>query len=112
MRDFPKGKAAARKLQAVEIVDGNTGESFVLTAKPTAIFGQLAARIVDLLADHVPRLRALATKYPKMYFCDAAMVRLAEIFPKTAVITTDSGHFTVYKKFRDKPPNLVHSDLK
>ena len=44
MRDFPKAKAAARKGQAVEIVDGNTGESFVLTAKPTATFGQLAAR--------------------------------------------------------------------
>ncbi len=44
MRDFPKAKAAARKGQAVEIVDGNTGERFVLTAKPTATFGQLAAR--------------------------------------------------------------------
>jgi hypothetical protein len=44
MRDFPKAKAAARKGQPVEIVDGNTGESFVLTAKPTATFGQLAAR--------------------------------------------------------------------
>jgi hypothetical protein len=44
MRDFPKAKAAARKGQAVEIVDGNTGESFVLTAKPTTTFGQLAAR--------------------------------------------------------------------
>jgi len=43
MRDFPKAKAAARKGQAVEIIDGNTGESFVLTAKPTATFGQLAA---------------------------------------------------------------------
>jgi hypothetical protein len=43
MLDFPKAKAAARKGQAVEIVDGNTGESFVLTARPTATFGQLAA---------------------------------------------------------------------
>lgn len=44
MRDFPKAKAAARKGQAVEIVDGNTGERFVLTAKPTQTFGALAAR--------------------------------------------------------------------
>jgi hypothetical protein len=44
MRDFPKAKAAARKGQPVEIVDGNTGERFVLTAKPIATFGQLAAR--------------------------------------------------------------------
>jgi hypothetical protein len=50
MRDFPKAKAAARKGQAVEIVDGKTGESFVLTAKPTATFGQLAARAKGVYA--------------------------------------------------------------
>ena len=44
MRDFPKAKAAARKGQAVEIVDGNTGEKFFLTAKPTRTFGELATR--------------------------------------------------------------------
>ena len=44
MRAFPKAKAAARKGQTVEIVDGNTGEKFLLTAKPTRTFGELAAR--------------------------------------------------------------------
>jgi hypothetical protein len=44
MRDFPKAKAAARKGQAVEIVDGKTGERFVLTAKATRTFGEIAAR--------------------------------------------------------------------
>jgi hypothetical protein len=43
MRDFPKAKAAARRGQAVEIVDGKTGEQFVLTAKPIRTFGELAA---------------------------------------------------------------------
>ena len=43
VREFPKARAAALKGQAVEIVDGNTGESFVLTAKPTKTFGELAA---------------------------------------------------------------------
>jgi uncharacterized protein len=70
-----------------------------------------AVRIVDLLPEHVPHLRALSAKYPEMDFCDAAIVRLAEIFPKAKVITTDSGHFTVYRKFRDKPLNLVHPGL-
>jgi len=70
-----------------------------------------AVRIVDILPEHMPHLRALAAKYPEMDFCDAAMVRLAEIFPKSKVITTDSGHFTVYRKFRDKPLNLVHPGL-
>jgi mRNA interferase RelE/StbE len=67
-----------------------------------------AVRIVDLLPEHVPDLRALSAKYPEMDFCDTAMVRLAEIFPKAKVVTTESGHFTVYRKFRDKPLNLVH----
>lgn len=44
VRDFPKAKAAARKGQAVEIVDGRTGEKFLLTAKPTRTFGELAAQ--------------------------------------------------------------------
>ena len=43
MREFPKAKAAARKGQAVEIVDGKSGERFLLTAKPTRTFGELAA---------------------------------------------------------------------
>lgn len=50
MRDFPKAKAAARKGQAVEIVDGNTGEKFLLTAKPTRTFGELAARAKGVYA--------------------------------------------------------------
>lgn len=44
LREFPKARAAARKGQSVEIIDGNTGERFVLTAKPTRTFGELAAR--------------------------------------------------------------------
>jgi hypothetical protein len=43
VREFPKAKAAARKGQAVEIVDGKTGERFILTAKLTKTFGELAA---------------------------------------------------------------------
>ena len=43
VREFPKVKAAARKGRAVEIVDGKTGERFILTAKPTKTFGELAA---------------------------------------------------------------------
>lgn len=50
VRDFPKAKAAARKGQAVEIVDGKTGEKFLLTAKPTRTFGELAARAKGVYA--------------------------------------------------------------
>ena len=67
-----------------------------------------AVRVVDLLPEHMPHLRALSAKYPQMDFCDAAVVRLAEIFPHATVITTDSAHFTVYRRFRDKPLTLIH----
>lgn len=50
VREFPKARAAARKGQAVEIVDGNTGERFVLTAKPTRTFGEIAARAKGVYA--------------------------------------------------------------
>ncbi|MBI4626881.1 MAG: DNA-binding protein [Verrucomicrobia bacterium] len=67
-----------------------------------------ALRVVDLLPEHMPHLRALSAKYPQMDFCDAAIVRLAEVFPRATVITTDSAHFTVYRRFRDKPLSLIH----
>lgn len=50
MREFPKIKAAARKGKAVEIVDGKSGEQFLLTAKPTRTFGELAAHAKGVYA--------------------------------------------------------------
>jgi len=50
MREFPKAKAAARKGQPVEIVDGKSGERFLLTAKPTKTFGELAASAKGIYA--------------------------------------------------------------
>jgi hypothetical protein len=50
MREFPKAKAAARKGQAVEIIDGKSGERFLLTAKPTRTFGELAAHAKGVYA--------------------------------------------------------------
>jgi predicted nucleic acid-binding protein len=67
-----------------------------------------ALRVVDLLPEHMPHLRALSAKYAQMDFCDAAVVRLAEIFPQAKVITTDSGHFTAYRRFGNRPIALVH----
>lgn len=67
-----------------------------------------ALRVVDLLPEHMPHVRALCAKYPQMDFCDAAVVRLAEIFPQAVVITTDSAHFTIYRRFGNKPLSLRH----
>lgn len=71
-----------------------------------------ALRVVDLLPEHMPHIRALAAKYPQMDFCDAAVVRLSEIFPQARVITTDSAHFTLYRRFGNKPLALIHPAAK
>lgn len=71
-----------------------------------------ALRVVDLLPEHMPHIRALSAKYPQMDFCDAAVVRLAEIYPHAKVLTTDTEHFTIYRRFRDKPLALIHPKVK
>lgn len=71
-----------------------------------------ALRVVELLPAHIPHIRALSAKYPQMDFCDAAVVRLAEIFPRSTVITTDSAHFTIYRRFGNKPLSLIHPDAR
>lgn len=67
-----------------------------------------ALRMVDLLPEHMPHIRALTAKYQQMDFCDAAIVRLSEMFPQARVITTDSAHFTIYRRFGNKALPLIH----
>jgi hypothetical protein len=42
-REIPKAGAAANQGRAETVVDGKTGGRFLLTAKPTRTFGELAA---------------------------------------------------------------------
>jgi uncharacterized protein len=67
-----------------------------------------ALGVVEVLPDHTPHLRALSAKYSQMDFCDAAVVRLSEIHPRAVVLTTDTAHFTVYRRFRNRPISLLH----
>ena len=67
-----------------------------------------ALRIVALLPDHISHLRALSAKYQQMDFCDAAVVRLSEMHPRALVLTTDVEHFSVYRRFQNKPIPLLH----
>lgn len=71
-----------------------------------------ALRVSELLPDHISHIRALSAKYPQMDFCDAAVVRLSEMFPRSTVITTDSAHFTVYRRFGNKPIGLIHPEIR
>ena len=54
-------------------------------------------------------LAGLVRKYGKrMDLADAGIVRLAEIFPKAKVITTDVADFRVYRRNRNETLNLIH----
>ena len=54
-------------------------------------------------------LAGLIRKYGKrMDLADAGIVRLAEIFPKTKVITTDVEDFRIYRRNRSAPILLIH----
>jgi predicted nucleic acid-binding protein len=54
-------------------------------------------------------LASLIRKYGKsMDLADAGIVRLAEMFPKAKVVTTDVEHFRVYRRNRNQSIPLVH----
>lgn len=54
-------------------------------------------------------LAGLVRKYGKrMDLADAGLVRLAEIFPKAKVITTDVEDFRIYRRHRSEPIPLIH----
>jgi predicted nucleic acid-binding protein len=54
-------------------------------------------------------LAVLVRKYGKrMDLADAGIVRLAELFPKASVITTDIEDFRIYRCNRANPLALIH----
>jgi len=54
-------------------------------------------------------LAGLIRKYGKrMDLADAGIVRLAEIFPKAKVITTDVEDFRIYRRNRNETIQLIH----
>lgn len=56
-------------------------------------------------------LAGLVRKYGKrMDLADAGVVRLAELFPKARVITTDLEDFRVYRRNRTEPIALIHPE--
>ncbi len=68
-------------------------------------------RIIEMLPAQMPDIRALSGKYPQMDFCDAVVVRLSEMYPEAEVLTTDSDHFTIYRRFRNEMIPLIHPKM-
>jgi uncharacterized protein len=64
---------------------------------------------VFVVADHLPRLAELATRYADRSpdLADLCLIRMSEMHPKHPVITTDVSDFRVYRRGRREAIPLV-----
>jgi hypothetical protein len=62
------------------------------------------------MADHLPRLKELATRYQdrKPDLADLCLIRMSELHPRHPVITTDVTDFRIYRRGRREVIPLVH----
>lgn len=62
------------------------------------------------ISDHLPRLAELAKRYSdrKPDLADLCLIRLSELNPSLAVITTDVRDFRVYRRGRREVIPLLH----
>ncbi len=62
------------------------------------------------VADHIPRLAELATRYADRApdLADLCLIRLSELHPRYPVITTDLNDFKVYRRGRREVIPLIH----
>jgi predicted nucleic acid-binding protein len=67
-------------------------------------------RPVFVVADHLQRLRELAARYADRSpdLADVCLIRLSELHPRHAVITTDVQDFRVYRRGRREAIPLIH----
>jgi predicted nucleic acid-binding protein len=65
-------------------------------------------RIVPVLPEESPSVRALLTRYGKrMDYADACIVRMSEQYRGHAVVTTDIEDFRVYRRFTRQAIPLI-----
>lgn len=76
------------------------------------IFDFVRTGLVQLafsVGDHVSRLAELANKYKdrRPDLADLCLIRMSELYPKHAVITTDTNDFRVYRRNRRETIPLI-----
>jgi uncharacterized protein len=74
-----------------------------------ALLQKGALKLAFRIEDHVSLLHKLHRKYRDrpMSLADACIVRMAEVYPRHAVITLDAD-FTVYRKHGREPLDLIY----
>lgn len=90
---------------AFHLADSRLIVDFVRTGFVTPAFS---------LVDHIPRIAELAKRYEerKPDLADLCLIRMSELYPKYAVITTDLADFRVYRRNRREVIPLVHPPLR
>jgi uncharacterized protein len=62
------------------------------------------------VAEHLPRMAELANKYRDRQpdIADLCLIRMSELHPRHAVITTDVNDFRIYRRNRREAIPLIH----
>ena len=71
-----------------------------------------ALRVAFHIDEHFSELRKLLQKYrdTPMSLADACVVRMAEVFPRHAILTLDAD-FSIYRKHRKTPLPILHPTI-
>jgi predicted nucleic acid-binding protein len=66
-------------------------------------------QVAFALSEHLPRISELAIKYQSRQpdLADLCLIRMSELYPKHAVITTDIKDFRVYRRNRREAIPLI-----
>jgi hypothetical protein len=88
-------------------------ESVFHLGDPSLVFEFVRSGLVwpaFVLADHIERIQELALRYRHRVpgLADLCLIRMSELHPKHAVITTDVGDFRVYRRNRREAIPLIH----
>jgi predicted nucleic acid-binding protein len=65
-------------------------------------------RVVPVLPDESPAVRALIARYGKRVdYADACLVRMSELYREHKVVTTDAEDFRIYRRFTRQALPLI-----
>lgn len=97
-------------LLTCEAVLAETAFHLGSSALVLAFVTQGLVRPAFVLADHLARLTELAQRYAdrKPDLADLCVIRLSELNPRHAVITTDLNDFRIYRRGRREAIPLIH----
>lgn len=94
---------ARRVVEPLLTCEAVLAEAIFHLGDPLLVFDFVRTGLVQpafVLADHLPRIADLAARYRdrRPDLADLCLIRMSELHPKHAVITTDLADFRVYRR--------------